>query len=1198
MGSQLFDRLHELRAKIRRLIWVYGASLLVAVLLGSLLVAGLLDWCFHFDDGGVRLVLDLLIVGASGTVGWRWLVRPLMTSLSDLDLALRVERRYPGLKDSLASTVQFLLDGQQSEVGSPAMQREVIRRTLDQLNGVTIDGVLETKSVRKVGMISAVTCLVVLTVAGLNQARATTALKRLAFPFSPIQWPRKFELRFVTEDLKPLVSPEAPHLTVVQGATLDVYVENTRGPLPKDLTFEALRADGKRASERMRQTSLWDIKGRSREIGGASLLVSKGPIVIRAKGGDGETEQVQIEVVPPPRMDSLKLTVTPPAYTRLPVRELPENVGNVEGYVGTKVELRGTSNKELGTAIAQRKDAEGTSLVVSTDGRGVTGGFVLARPGSSSWWLAMKDRQGFENPDTQRFDLRVLPDLAPDVRLDEPLQDLTVTPDAQVRFKVTSKDDLAIQQMLLVYETSGSTDSNAATRPTRIELLSGDERPQQQTVEYVLDLKPLKLQVGQKVVVHGEATDYCDIGEVHLGKSGTRTLTVISEDEKRSELADRQAALVLELERVQKLELTARGHIKELQLQMEQAGSLRTADLDLLKRVELDQRQITTRIGAEQEGLEAQTQALRDERSRNGIDDPQAAQLLENLAGELEFVRREALPTIEQDLNQTLKLNSGETSPKSPPKGSEAEKRRERTQQALERTAQKQDLVLNTFSKTLQRLAAWRDDRNLSGDLRELAEDQQKLVTDTKQLGQQTISKSTAELSPQQKAELNKLAERQQQLAQRVDEFQQALTAPPKSETESPSAEQQLTRSSLQKQIEQQNVNSLMRQAASELTRNNIAQAVKKQDELIETLRKLQELVDESETTDQETLVKQLAETQSELANLRAEQEELMGKLEAAQKLPASDREEALAQLKKKQEQLRQRTDEVLRRLQRMQSNKASRAASRASEHMEQAEESLAKNDPEQAQSEIQETLDDLEQAERELNRDKKRAELELAQEVMERMADELKSLRDRQQGAIEETQRIKAEFDASGKWSRGLLKSVRSLAQTQSQLKEEVLNKAKDVKAIEILSLALSGAGRAMEAAAQKLDQEQPQLNSELQQAQVRAKQRLDDLLTALAEQTDEKASQPTGGSPQQGNDEQRAQGPPGESIPIIAQLRMIRAMQVELIERTNQIREQQPARGELSQELAAELEVIGSEQSQLADLVRELTQYFGDAE
>jgi hypothetical protein len=371
---------------------------------------------------------------------------------------------------------------------------------------------------------------------------------------------------------------------------------------------------------------------------------------------------------------------------------------------------------------------------------------------------------------------------------------------------------------------------------------------------------------------------------------------------------------------------------------------------------------------------------------------------------------------------------------------------------------------------------------------------------------------------------------------------------------------------------------------------------VQKQEQLLESLKKLQSLVNDDDVTDSETLVKQLAETQSELSQLREQQESLMRKVDAAGQQPESEREESLAQLRKEEEQLRQRSEELLRRLQRLGSHSARRAAQRAAGHMQQAEEALAQNNPEQAEEEIKETLDDLEQAERELNRDKKRAELELAQEIMERIADELVALRDRQQATIDEAKRVKSEFDVSGKWSRGLLKSARALGQAQRNLSDETLNKAKDVKSVEVLSLALTGAARLMDSAARKMELDQPNLGPETLQFQERAHQRLVDLLAALSDK--EKPKPGDKDSQNQKPNEQENSGPPGESIPIIAQLKVIRSMQIDLNERTLRIRTARPESGSVSETQAAELELIAEEQSRLADLVRQLTEFFGDVQ
>lgn len=554
MPEQLFERLSELRRRVRYVLWVHGLCLLTVVFFLTATLAGALDWLWRLDDAGVRLILGLTILGATGWVAWRFLWRPLSIRFSNVDLASRIEKQNPAFSDSLASTVQFLENGQDSQTGSPELQREVIRRTLDRLDDVNVTGVLDTRPVQKVAWWAVGTCVLVASLVGFNQVEAATAMNRLLFPFSTVPWPRDVELRFVTADLKPLAASPGGALTVVQGDTLELFVENQRGSLPDDLKLIHRKADGKVVSEPMRQTTLWDGDERPREIGGANLHVTSGPLFFWATGGDGETVPLQVDVVPPPRVEGLRVNVAPPNYTGLPERLLSEGVGNIEGFVGTTITLAGRSNKKLEAALLHRRNQKPVALTVSADGASISGGFKLEKPGNSTWWIELRDRQGFSNPEAPRFDIRATADGAPTVTIEIPETDLLVTPVATVPFRVLVRDDLGVQSAELTYEfpDGARLDAAAVEQPggdddedlilikkpelpqqplppasaggavttERIPLFAGDDRPEQLSPEYNFNLAEFTWRPGTRIVVRAEATDWFDVnGETHTGRS-------------------------------------------------------------------------------------------------------------------------------------------------------------------------------------------------------------------------------------------------------------------------------------------------------------------------------------------------------------------------------------------------------------------------------------------------------------------------------------------------------------------------------------------------------------------------------------------------------------------------------------------------------------------------------------------------------
>ena len=1225
MPEQLFERLSELRRRVRYVLWVHGLCVLTVVFFLTATLAGGLDWLWHLDDSGVRVILGLTILGASGWVSWRFLWRPLATRFSNVDLASRIEKQNPTFADSLSSTVQFLENEQNAQVGSPELQREVIRRTLARLDEVNVNGVLDTRPVQRVGWWAVGTCLLVASLVGFNQVEAATAMNRLLFPFSTVPWPRDVELRFVTSELKPLDGSADGASTVVQGETLELFVENQRGRLPDDLTLIYRTADGKVATEPMRQTTLWDSNERPREIGGANLHVTSGPLFFWAKGGDGETVPLQVDVVPPPRVEGLRITVTPPSYTGLEERTLPEGVGHIDGFVGTAVTLQARCNKTLTSALLHRRNADPIKLTVSADGTAIAGSFELDKPGNSSWWIEVRDRQGFANPEAPRFDIRATADGVPSVTIELPETDLLVTPVAVVPFTIRVRDDLGVRSAALTYEypkdsRTGVSDEPEQLQPAegdvlelvkrpvagqnpleavpgagaesvtdRIPLFEGDDRPEQVAPEHEWDLAPFGWLPGTRIVVRAEATDWFDLnGESHIGLSNPRTLTIVTSEEKRAELADRQAALLLDLERAATAQQNARNWLGELQVQLEQTGSLRDEDLDLLKRVEMDQRQIEARLTDENDGLETRARMIRRERTENAVEDAESDGLLETLIGELEFLRTEPLPEIERRLTEARKLSASDS------KHTKSEQRRLRD--AVEAVAGQQDETLRTLQNLLSDLSQWRSERNLSGDLRSLTGKQQELIDGSKE----TLKPLIVELRPltvQEAADLKKIATRQRRIADQVEKFVGELTDALETMGDDDPERSRGFEAAL-RELEKKDVANEMRQAAVKLgaTPRKLGKASTQQQQAVEELRKIQDLLDNREITDTETLVKKLADARQELGTARQLQELLLRKLDEAEQLSdPAEREQALERLRRQQEQLRQEVAETVRRLQRLQSPSAA-AADRATRRMQEGEQSLQGGNPDAAREQLDEALDDLEQAERELAEDQQQAEESLAREQMEKLADNLKAFIERQDALIAETERLKRENGQLGKWTRELLKSVRAHAENQRNLGTETRLAADAIKAVEVVGLALRGAARFMDQAAESIDRKVPDVSPDTVAVQTLARKRFVNLLEALESGKDDENANDENPPQEQAGRPQQA-GPDGETIALIAQLKIIRSLQIDLIDRVELIRSRTGNdESKLTDEDVNELASIAEEQEQLADLVREMTSFFGD--
>ena len=109
MTHPLEQKIVALRRRVRRMAAVYGLSIVAAAVLGTVAALGLIDYLLRLQDRGLRIIASLVVLGVLGvdcaiatSIG-RSGVR-----LRDVDLALRVQRRFPDLDDRLVSAVEFL----------------------------------------------------------------------------------------------------------------------------------------------------------------------------------------------------------------------------------------------------------------------------------------------------------------------------------------------------------------------------------------------------------------------------------------------------------------------------------------------------------------------------------------------------------------------------------------------------------------------------------------------------------------------------------------------------------------------------------------------------------------------------------------------------------------------------------------------------------------------------------------------------------------------------------------------------------------------------------------------------------------------------------------------------------------------------------------------------------------------------------
>jgi hypothetical protein len=397
----------------------------------------------------------------------------------------------------------------------------------------------------------------------------------------------------------------------------------------------------------------------------------------------------------------------------------------------------------------------------------------------------------------------------------------------------------------------------------------------------------------------------------------------------------------------------------------------------------------------------------------------------------------------------------------------------------------------------------------------------------------------------------------------------------------------------------QGNVKDEMKKARENISKNQRGEANEAQQKSIKKLEEVVRALEERHEKELERLQKKLKEAEQKLAEMAKEQERLRRKTQQAQQIAnAEERERQLQELARQQEELRKKTQAMLKELNRYRAERARQALSGASGNMEQAGQQLNRGqDPDEPQ---EEALDRLNDARRALQQERREIEEELAREQLAKISDQIKRLKERQERAIAEADRIQKVVLEKKKWKRPQLTSLGDLAGVQESLGKETRNLAEEkLEGAPVFARIMGKSAASMEQAAERIKKHQADVNDRPDQLapdkpaeklQRDALHRLEQLLDALKPEKGlaQGGGQQGGGQPGGG---QQGGGARGDGIPPLAELKALRSLQREINDLTESFGKEHPNREKLTEPEKRELDALSKEQKEIADLLDDLT-------
>lgn len=1114
-NNELILRLTSVRRRVRRRLAAYG---LFAVLGGgalAFLTILTLDWALWLPGPLRALGLLLFIAGFFGAT-LHWIVRPLRVRIGLEEIAGRLERHFAPLGDQLSSSVNFLGG---AEGASPEMVQEVIGDTERRIRDLPLESALRVEPVAVRGSLFGVSMVVVLSLMVIAPQWIRTGIDRYAAPWGPTEWPRRVQIVPITGDqVVPLGESAGVAMRVARG-----LVGNLRGLVyvrAADGSVQAITLD------RDEEGTFY-----------ATLDAVTTDMEYWFSAGDDDTERkpARITAVPRPEVAEIAARIRPPDYADQGVSRTFDLAHEAaSAVVGSEITVTLRPSKALpdpfhsgARMILNESEAIPLQIDPSNTGR-LTGQLRLTE--DVSFRVELRDEHGFQNRAPSKYRIAARPDAPPSVSILHPPSLLELTPQATVELQAHAEDDLGIGEVRLEATRDGGGARTEIDLSQVMQLRRGEEGVSA-SVSHTWDLSTLALRSGDVVdyefIVRDNFADEVTNGQV--GRSGSQQLRIISAAEFELRVREDLNALEARIRQVAQDQDELRGRVDALARTMDATAGLSALQLSLVSAVESAQ----ARLGVQLRELASRFDELARRMEQNRSGDSEAWERMRQSGDSVRLIA--AGPMTEAGAALARSRDDAEPAVQ---------------RAALEDGGLQQDSAAEGLRALLRNVNRWSTFQGLVTKTRDLLERQTGLQRSTSQFGQKSMGKSADALTEPDATELGRLAREQEELGLDVDqhlarmgELADATREKQPATADSIDAAVRAARAS--------QVHEKLRSASKALSENRTGAAGLEQRNAADGLRKMVQALREREQRELEELRKKLDGGEEQVSWLIEFQETIKTATAEAGGVAASA--EVFASLESQQRTLARNTATVAAEFEGNERTSTAAAAVRqAVEPMELAALRLADSLASPAIDSQTEALQHLQEALR-LLEELSQAAADLAiRQSLERFQDGLEAVLTAQLAVNDGILALEPVVRERGPNGRVESRQATKLAREQNETAEQLEELRKDLTDVPVYEWGLTRASAWMDQSSEAL--ELRQIDASLIELTGRIAAQLQQLLAAIAEtlalpmETEfAEAESGSGGS-------SGATAGGGAAIPPVAELLVLKAMQLEINERTRQ--------------------------------------------
>ncbi len=402
----LSERVRLVGRRSERLVVCYAISCFLTVVVATGFLLGMADYLVRYQDLGMRLIASTVLLTVVIVAYARYLRPAIKRRLTNLEVARRIEDRFPRLNGRLSSAISFLQ--QPNSGGSAELQHVVVDDAVRSIKDLDLMDCLDAQAPRRAAAGTVLLLVIVGAVCYPHRETVQLASQRMLMPWSQVSWPRWNSLSFY-----------APAQRIAAGDDFEVELIDLNGRLPEQVNIQYWFAgESQQQAVSRPMTRVGD-----RLVDRYSNVTRS--FRYRAFGGDDDTMPWHLAtVVEPPQIEELHIDVQPPAYSG----QSPLASGrHIRALEGSQIRVSAKVNKRL-ARVAWKSDlvdevfldapalaADGRTFVAPTEMP-----FLVRESGA--FWFDFTDEDGIVRNEALRCELQVVADFPPAVVLESPSQ--------------------------------------------------------------------------------------------------------------------------------------------------------------------------------------------------------------------------------------------------------------------------------------------------------------------------------------------------------------------------------------------------------------------------------------------------------------------------------------------------------------------------------------------------------------------------------------------------------------------------------------------------------------------------------------------------------------------------------------------------------------------------------------------------------